>query len=367
MDKETETLTTPQLLAMTKRNLQKIAKSRRLEGFSSELNKKQLVQLLSNSKPYDKSPKSDLFPIYYDPDAIYTYSTPSPRSPISKSPSPGSPKENYMRKVGPLDNPEKYGIINELGSGNYAVTYRARNLDQTQDENKYYAIKIMRSTLDLVFNDWMKETICLVNIMDICTKVGILCYKDSFIFPNLDSKGNVESIEFMIVTELLEGYQTLNSFLYDETTMVPYRLTKKDAFRIYQSIVDIKNTLTDLCINHSDLHGENIMINPQTMDVKVIDLGRCQTPEEEILEWGYGTPEWEDYSDEARLKQIRRALYNAVKRSYHIHLQWPNDEPEKYFSSIIVNPFIPNCKRPSITPTIRNRLNNHINKYKKYF
>lgn len=255
--------------------------------------------------------------------------SPSPIRKKSKSP---SPKEKYIRKIGPPDNLEKYGLIEELGSGNYGSTYKARNLDRKKGEDKYYAIKVLYRYTDVY--SWLKEIKCLIDIMDICTKVGILCYKDSFVFKD----------EYVIVTNLLEGYQGLEYFLYNHITMKPYPLSEKDAFDIYQQVVDVKNALTDLCINHSDLHFENIMIHPDTKKIQVIDLGKCQTPEEEKEEYK-GKRLYSSFSDEARLLNLRRALYNAVKGYDYINLKHQNNEQDEFFSSIKINPSIQNCTR----------------------
>jgi len=336
---------TPQLQSMSRTKLQKIAKARGLKGYS-KLKKDDLIELL-RSRKQKSSPKSGKQEV-------------SPKSsPKQKSKSP-SPKETYIRKVGPPFLREKYGLISVLGSGKYGDTWKARNLDRQEGENKYYAVKILNEYMDI--DDWKKEIECLVDVLDICTQIGILCYKDSFLLKNGNKKesrlrsltsterklrGELVSLnEYVIITDLLEGYQTLSSFMYDKNTMKPYPLSEKDAFDIYQKVVDVKNALTELCINHSDLHFENIMIHPQTKDIKVIDLGRCQTPQEEIAEWSYiGSKAWKDYSDEARLLQLRRVLYNAVKNNYHINLNHPNGEQDKFFSSIKINPSIKNCSR----------------------
>ena len=401
--------TTPELKSTTKTQLQKVAKSRGLSGYS-KLNKEELVQFLRNKKVTSKSksssrsrsrsasrsasrsesrsssksssasPKDLYFGVDLDQIPIYSitpeappyespksksktppppYQSPSPKqktpSPKQKSKSP----EKYIRKIGPPSDLEKYGLIKELGKGKYGATYSARNLNKKQDEKDYYAVKVLVQSRD--DNDWLKETKCLINVLEICTDVGILCYKDSFVFANPKPNAKFD-LEFVIVSDLLEGYQNLNSFLADPQTYEPYGLTEDEAFDIYQQVVDIKNALTELCINHSDLHLENIMINPKTLEIKVIDLGRCQTPQEEIKEWGVGSDKWNLYSDEARFVQLRRALYNASHDSDHLHLQWPGGEPDDFFSQIKIDPSIPGCSRKSLPVLIKKQLNENLTK-----
>lgn len=390
--------TTPELKSTTKVQLKKVAKQRGLKGYS-QLNKEDLVEFIKSQRVKSKSasPKQgklyygvdlDQIPVYSQtpppPYSSYSLTSKSPPPPYSPSKSPSvidlispstnkgkmekssssskspSPKEKYIRKIGPLGDEVKYGLISVLGKGKYGSNYRAKNLNKQQGENDYYAVKVLEPSSDI--NEWMKETMCLINILKVCTQVGILCYKDSFVYPTFDSSNKFEKMEYVIVSELLEGYQSLASYLYNPQTYEPYGISEDEAFDIYQQIVDVKNELTALCINHSDLHLENIMIHPKTGDIKVIDLGRCQTPEEELKEWGYGTDKWNSYSDESRFVQLRRALYNAAQGSYHINLNWPNDEPDDFFSMIKVKPSIPNCKREALPPNIRLGLNEHLTK-----
>jgi hypothetical protein len=330
---------TPEMESLTKKQLLAVAKNRGLSGLS-QFNKYELIQLLRNKRNIPK-----------------VKSSPKSISPKQKS----SPK--YIRKVGPPEDLEKYGLISELGKGKYGTTFKAKNLNKKENEKDYYAVKILDQSGDS--KDWMKETVCLINVLEICSDVGILCYKDSFIIATPTSKGKFD-LEFIIVSELLEGYQTLASYLYIPKTKEPYGLSENDAMLIYEQVVDIKNALTELCINHSDLHLENIMINPTTGEVKVIDLGRCQTPEEEINEWkNIGSDNWNLYSDEARFTQLRRVLYNAMLGSKSIFLEWPNGEPDAFFSNIKIEPSIPGCSRKSLPVYIKKNINDNIAKLRK--
>jgi serine/threonine protein kinase len=248
----------------------------------------------------------------------------------------------YMKRIGPPSNPDKYGMIYVLGKGAYGVNYMAKNLDMQPNENEYYAVKFLNDPRNpkQALEEWEKEKQCLIDVLDLCKKGGVLCYKDSFVFK--DSNGKEY---FVIITPFLEGYLTLNDY------MDKNQLTKEEALDIYAKIVEIKNDLTDLCISHSDMHLGNIMYNPLTHDIKLIDFGRCQTPDEEIDEW-FGdnripnrtkdekNEQWNKYSDLARLKQIRLAFY------YHLFKAYPTyvGEEDRLFKDF-VKPIIPGCKR----------------------
>jgi hypothetical protein len=258
-----------------------------------------------------------------------------------------SPKK-YIRKIGPKEDPEKYGLIVELGKGKYGTTYKAKNLNRQKDEDEFYAVKILhpptksdqKSRLK-VEEDWIKETNCLKDVLVVCNQVDILCFKDSFI---MNQKGD---LEYVIITPLLDGYVTLWDYMYGKNSKT---IDEEEAKKIYKRVVNVKNALTDLCINHSDLHTLNIMIHPDTKDIKVIDLGRCQTPQEEIEEWNPPSDEWDEYSDEGRLKELRKDLYESMGYD-------PDDEEFEDFEEMImkhapIKTYIPGCKRSSQTKQI---------------
>jgi hypothetical protein len=264
----------------------------------------------------------------------------------SSSRSPRLSPNKYLDIVGPKDQPDKYALVEELGKGKYGTTYKAKNLIRIKGEEKYYAVKVLHppkgndtKSIKKVETNWLKEVNCLKDILPICDKVGLLCYKDSFV---VDTKGK---LEFVIVIPLLEGYITLSDYLdnYDH-----YDLTQalEEAKDIYKTVVDIKNSLTDLCINHSDLHTENIMIHPKTKDIKVIDMGKCQTPQQEIEEWKNSIDDWNDYSDEARLRQLRKSLADAIGFEQDDDLN-RNDFYDELINYAVVKQAKPGCKRPS--------------------
>ena len=244
-----------------------------------------------------------------------------------------------------------------LGEGNYGETWIARNLNKKEGEVDYYAIKIMKE-YDNNKNDFFKEVECLIDIYEICSIVGILCFHESFIMKN------GKKTEYVIVTELLDGYVLLGNYLFDQKTKKPLLISRiktenpedspselkhkaeKIAENIYSQIVDVKNALTSLCISHADLHMFNIMYNPITKNIKVIDLGRCKTPLEEIEEWiSPYTRDYHLYSDYARLRQLREVLYNCVNDSPNILTEVDYTVSRDYFSNHVIKVFDKKCVR----------------------
>jgi serine/threonine protein kinase len=162
---------------------------------------------------------------------------------------------------------------------------------------------------------WISEVNCLVDVKNICNQVDILCFEEAFIVHH---NGRTE---FVIVTPFLEGYISLSEFIKNKK----YDLSPDGALSIYGKIAKVKNAMTKLCLNHSDLHKENIMIDPNTNDVKVIDLGLCKTPEEEQKKYGVND---NDYSDQVRLEQIKNSLVKKATSSLQYEMNMiPVDIP----------------------------------------
>jgi serine/threonine protein kinase len=277
-------------------DLKQYAKDHKISGYSKYTKKKDLIEfMMSTMKPL--SPKKQLSP---------------KKKPLVT---------NIKSYIGPFNQPQKYGVIKELGKGEYGVVYQVIQ----PEENKMYALKLFNN-IKKDEKYWIKEVQCLKDIYQICDKVGLLCFKEEFVWNN----------KLVIVTDLLEGYQDLMEYIYKN------KLTKAQIEKIYSQVIHIKNALTILCINHSDLHTRNIMIDPTTLEIKVIDLGRCQTPEEEEAEWGIGTYDWNLYSDEARLKELRKYLAESYKNIMNID---QNDFMSKLELKFPVLPYKKGCKR----------------------
>ena len=333
-----EIASTPELQGMTVVQLRNIAKKNKLSGYS-KFRKAEFINFLRKNRLKNK--------------------TKSPQKKASTSPKPSTQdkiKENYIKIIGPPRKENKYGLLKSLGAGKYGETFIARNLNKTSNkEADYYAVKIMKNTQDSK-EDWNKEVQCLIDIYKICNDVGILCYHESFVSKN----------EYVIVTEYLDGYVLLHEYLYDKNkkTLMFNRIKQKypslsdaqiknkvieEVENIYSQIVEVKNKLTSLCISHSDLHLANIMYHPDKQKVKVIDLGKCQTPAEEKKE--YSGPN-KVYTDMGRLNILRLVLYNNIINSSNAIK--PHGESElknlKYFKKYKINVPKQKCVRKKELP-----------------
>jgi len=248
-------------------------------------------------------------------------------NPTVGAPAP-APQEKYIFKIGPANKADKYGVISEIGSGTFGVNYKARNLDKQKDEQDLYAVKLLKydprnPITSKAKNSWERERQCLMDVIDICKQGGILCYKDSFIFKDIN-----RNEFFVIITPFLEGYITLTDIF------TKYSVDKNEAKNIYQQIINTKNKLADICIYHSDLNPNNIMYNPKTKDVKIIDLGLCKAPyEKNIFE--------SDTPEEQHLSNIRNQLFLISNRRYGKN----NDEIDNFFGKPKITTPKPGCKR----------------------
>jgi hypothetical protein len=336
--------------------LKQKAKTMGLSGYS-KLKKADLVKMigqesisrsvLKKGKSTAQSPIKIKSPKLSPRASLISMATLSPKkSTSSPKPKKQTSVKRYRisRKIGPSYDPNKYGLIKILGKGNYGATYKVVNLNRQQGEDEFYALKILfydQANPTRARKNWEREVQCLDEVYHLCHQMGILCYKQSFIVGD----------EFVIVTSLLDGYIALWDYLFKRKSKKgrDYDLTKPIVEKIYSDVIEVKNALTKLCIHHSDLHPFNIMIEPKTRDVKVIDFGRCQTPEEEIKEWQNDQQAWNNYSDEARLDQLLLFLFKALNGygtgdldKYHPGLlQFKKDLRSKY----PIDPYVKGCKR----------------------
>lgn len=354
-------------LKMKVPDLKQKAKEMGLSGYS-KLKKDELLNLIaqqsvSKSKRLSKSTKKS--PVKISPSrgqlvkvGSKSMLSPGPFAKMISSPKLSPPRVvkkpsvkriRVIRKIGPNNDLNKYGLLKALGKGEYGTTYKVVNLNQQPGEDEFYALKIMhfnavdpsltQAMRDRVRKNWEREVKCLEEIYHLCHQIGILCHKESFIVGD----------EFVIVTSLLDGYMALGDFLFKRKSKNgrDYNLTKDILEKIYSDIIEVKNALTELCINHSDLHYYNIMIEPKSRNVKIIDFGRCQTPEEEEKEWAGDQNSWNTYSDVGRLKELLRFFYMALKGLKQVN---PNDKNLLDFikemeTKYPITPYVKGCQR----------------------
>jgi serine/threonine protein kinase len=151
--------------------------------------------------------------------------------------------------------------------------------------NILYAIKFTKEDIN-------NEIDCLEKINDICDEY-FLCYVTSFVYDEYN----------VIVTKFLEGYITLNEYMgqfnkddYDEY----------EREEIYENIKDQLlngiNMLHNINIIHGDIHDENILIDPETIELRYIDFGKCSKCNKHI----------DKNIDISRLNIILEDLYNII-------------------------------------------------------
>jgi serine/threonine protein kinase len=157
-----------------------------------------------------------------------------------------------------------------LGSGLNALIYLAT--DTTH--NRLIALKAIEfikddpAQVDLV----ERELKCLQRLQKNCDEF-VLCYIDSDLVTIKQEDGSVKNY-YIIITKFLENYITWNIF------KKKYPEHRKEAAKnlklAFQHIHDQK-------IYHGDIHDDNIMVDPETLNVKVIDFGYCKVDPDPIF------------------------------------------------------------------------------------
>jgi serine/threonine protein kinase len=143
-----------------------------------------------------------------------------------------------------------------LGEGKNAIIYLATDITN----NRLVAMKAIEVQEDPIQIDFVKNEIaCLKRLQEQCSKY-VLCYIDSDI---VTLKENDMSY-YIIITKFLEDYITWKEF------KKKYKTNVKDKIKQALEFIHSKN------IYHGDLHDDNIMIHPETLDVRIIDFGYCR-------------------------------------------------------------------------------------------
>lgn len=147
-------------------------------------------------------------------------------------------------------NIEGFLIIKLLGNGVEGSVY----LGLSQN-NELYALKII-DLLKICKNDDIENEItCLKTLY---SKQHILYYIDDFKYQNY----------YVIVTEFLEGYISLYEFIEN---------SNKNFFdKIKKQIIKTIKSIHNQGYIHGDIGAFNILIHPETLNIKLIDFGRCK-------------------------------------------------------------------------------------------
>ena len=195
-----------------------------------------------------------------------------------------------LKSIGPKDHPNKYSIAKKLGQGSFGAVYIGYDND-----NKSIAIKFQQ-----VKKDYEKETRCLKYIQKVCGKY-ILCYIDDFITM-------IEDVTiYCIITEYVSGYKVLSQFIQENEP-----LSKPTITTIVKHMIIALEKIHTIRVEHMDLHEDNILIHPETLDIKLIDFGRCYIFEYESQPDDIFEPD----EDEAVLHVIKRQLEKMSNINY---------------------------------------------------
>jgi serine/threonine protein kinase len=151
------------------------------------------------------------------------------------------------------NNINNYKIEKFLSCGTIGCIFLASN-----NLNELFALKFVKVTN---FNSF--ESICLKILKNICYQ-DILCYIEDF---NI----KINNIEYqVIVTEFLQGYITLFEYIQN------YNYNKFTSNKIIHQMKSSMNKIHKTGILHGDINSKNILINPNTLDIKLIDFGNCK-------------------------------------------------------------------------------------------
>jgi serine/threonine protein kinase len=154
----------------------------------------------------------------------------------------------------------KYKMVKLIGKGQYGVVFLA--VDTTH--NQMVAIKMIE-----VYDPRKIETEieCLKKLQTFC-KEYILCYIDSALMGlSEDFDGEIIDTDyFVIVTKFLENYISWTLFK---------KKYSKDKQMVQEKIKEALKFIHQQKISHGDIHGDNILVHPETLDVRFIDFGQC--------------------------------------------------------------------------------------------
>ena len=151
----------------------------------------------------------------------------------------------------------KYKLIQKLGEGGFGAVHLCQNLTS----NQYRAVKIMNHWDNFNKNDCPTRKEYLPNE---------LLLWETLSHPNivklLEVYKDVDT--WYLVMEYNPGFEDL--FNYVDRTI---SLSSRDSANIIRQLVNVVYYLTLQNIDHRDLKDENILYNPTTKQIKLIDFG----------------------------------------------------------------------------------------------
>jgi len=164
-----------------------------------------------------------------------------------------------------------------IGQGKNATIYLAT--DTTN--HRLVALKAIELEDDVVQADFIRRELECLTLLETFCQQYVLCYIDSDVvtIKSEDEYGTTKTKYYIIITKFLEDYITWKEFKkkYPEKT----KEVKKNIKIAIEFIHNKK-------VYHGDLHDENIMIHPETLDVRIIDFGYCQiNPKQNLYPYDY--------------------------------------------------------------------------------
>ncbi|KAK8876063.1 serine/threonine protein kinase [Tritrichomonas musculus] len=164
---------------------------------------------------------------------------------------------------------KEYDLLLQIGAGTYSAVYKAKR----KSDGLLVAIKIVESQSENEVSLIVSEANVLKHLMG-----GPPSIPKIYDFFN-------EGPLFFIIMEYLDGYITLlewansySSLIFngtncDEDLQGFVKAREEDIIYIFGQIVSSINYLHQKFVIHRDLKLENIMFNPKTREIKLIDFG----------------------------------------------------------------------------------------------
>lgn len=160
----------------------------------------------------------------------------------------------------------KYDILKTLGQGSFGKVVKAKN----KHTKEIVAIKIQQNPCN--YQEFLNEILILKKISEICK--NLVCIKDYGKLTNSDKCDKTDiHAQYYIVMDFIKGI-TLTEFINDK------KITPSIFVEITIQMHTGLKLLHQYNMAHMDLKPDNIMIDPETLKVTIVDLGlACISPQ----------------------------------------------------------------------------------------
>ena len=165
---------------------------------------------------------------------------------------------------------KNYYEIKLLGKGAFGSVFKSR---KSGYDTKQYVVKVSNTTSKSYEFIFYNECNILKHLKDSCNKF-IVCYVEAF--ENFNQKTNEK--HGYIVLENLEGYIDLDLFIKTDKMkkIIENYYTEKinsPLVKIFSNLLEGIYIMHNKNVVHRDIKCENIMIHPETYNIKYIDFG----------------------------------------------------------------------------------------------